>query len=191
MDLLRVWFVLYDLNLSLDIFTTDYVFLSLRTIPEILYLIKFFYVMRWSYLVGHILTTLILSPFLAWILKFSWNTTKEGVGVNSENLSMFIIVTLYMLFWMFLYFIISLFYCIIPILVYFAVFLILKWLKLDFRIAKGILITTMVLSIIIAFYLINDSTVIDDYMVQVYCGLAIVSGLFFKLKKFEIKNIKS
>lgn len=131
--------------------------------------------MRWSYLVGHILTTLILSPFLAWILKFSWNTIKEGIGVNNENLSMFIIVTLYMLFWMFLYFIISLFYCTIPILVYVAVFLILKWIKLDFRIAKGILITTMVLSIIIAFHLINDST-----LLTIICYRYIVDWLLFR-----------
>lgn len=38
--------------------------------------------MRWSYLVGHILTTFILSPFVAFLLKIISNILESG-EINS------------------------------------------------------------------------------------------------------------
>ncbi len=149
--------------------------------------------MRWSYLVGHILTTFILSPFVAFLLKIISNILESG-EINSfsgtdinQAMGGGIILGAFSIIWFFVYFYIAAFYSIIPIIIYIAVFFVLKLLKVDFRIAKGLLITTIVASIIMTFYLVNEETIIDNFLIQSYCGVAIVSGIFFKLKRFEYK----
>lgn len=149
--------------------------------------------MRWSYLVGHILTTFILSPFVAFLLKIISNILESG-EINSfsdtdinQVVGVGTMLGALSIFGFFIYFYIAAISSIIPIIIYIAVFFVLKLLKVDFRIAKGFLITTIVASIIMTFYLVNEETIIDNFLIQSYCGVAIVSGIFFKLKRFEYK----
>lgn len=149
--------------------------------------------MRWSYLVGHILTTFILSPFVAFLLKIISNILESGGTTTFADTDINQVVGVgtmlgaLSIFGFFIYFYIAAISSIIPIIIYIAVFFVLKLLKVDFRIAKGLLITTIVASIIMTFYLVNEETIIDNFLIQSYCGVAIVSGIFFKLKRFEYK----
>ena len=148
--------------------------------------------MRWSYLVGHILTTFILPPFVAFLLKIISNilesggtTTFAGTDIN-QVVGVGTMLGALSIFGFFIYFYIAAIYSIIPIIIYIAIFFVLKLLKIDFRIAKGLLITTTVASIIITFYVANKETITNNLLIQTYCGVAFVSGIFFKLKRFEI-----
>ena len=150
-------------------------------------------IMRWSYLVGHILITFILSPFLAFLLKIISNILESGGTITfadtdiNQAVGVGTMLGALSIFGFFIYFYIAVIYSIIPIIIYIAIFFVLKLLRLDFRIAKGLLITTIVASIIITFYVITEEeTIINNLLIQTYCGVAFVSGIFFKLKKFEI-----
>src|SRR5690606_41908524 len=88
--------------------------------------------MRWSYLLWHILTTFILSPFVAFLLKIISNILESG-EINSfsgtdinQAMGGGIILVAFSIIWFFVYFYIAAFYSIISIFIYIAVFFILK-----------------------------------------------------------------
>src|SRR5690606_37844096 len=147
-------------------------------------------IMRWSYLVGHILTTFILSPFVAFLLKIISNILESG-EINSfsgtdinQVVGVGTMLGALSIFGFFIYFYIAAISSIIPIIIYIAVFFVLKLLKFDFIIAKGLLITINVVIVTITFYVTNKDTIINNLLIQSYCGVALISGIFFKLKRF-------
>ena len=131
--------------------------------------------------------------FVAFLLKIISNILESGGTTTFADTDINQVVGVgtmlgaLSIFGFFIYFYIAAISSIIPIIIYIAVFFVLKLLKVDFRIAKGFLITTIVASIIMTFYLVNEETIIDNFLIQSYCGVAIVSGIFFKLKRFEYK----
>src|SRR5690606_32743998 len=123
-----------------------------------------------SYLVGHILTTFILPPFVAFLLKIISNilesggtTTFAGTDIN-QVVGVGTMLGALSIFGFFIYFYIAAIYSIIPIIIYIAIFFVLKLLKIDFRIAKGLLITTTVVSVTITFYVTNKETIINNLL---------------------------
>lgn len=158
---------------------------------ETLYLINSLCNMKWSYLVGHILTTFILSPLVAFLLKIISNILESGGTTSFANTDINQVVGVgtmlgaLSIFGFFIYFYIATIYSIIPIIIYCVIFYVLKQFKINFRIAKGLLITTIVASVIITFNNVSE-TIFDNLLMQTYCGVAIISGLLFKLKKLEI-----
>ncbi len=41
----------------------------------------------------------------------------------------------------------------------------------------------MLLCIMITFYVVLDTIVTEDFLLQTYCGVAIASGLFYKIRR--------
>jgi len=132
--------------------------------------------------------------FVAFLLKIISNILESGGTTTFADTDINQVVGVgtmlgaLSIFGFFIYFYIAAISSIIPIIIYIAVFFVLKLLKVDFRIAKGFLITTIVASVTITFYLVTEEeTIINNLLIQSYCGVAIVSGIFFKLKRFEYK----
>lgn len=141
--------------------------------------------MKWSYLIWNLTVTLFWSPILFWVLKLLWNFT--GSTLSFEGGRSEIIGTLFVVFFVKLFFFIGfysaiIFYSITPVLVYILVFCVLKKLELSIILSKGLLIITLLSCILITFYSVNGSTIFDDFLTLVFCGVGILSGIFFKLK---------
>lgn len=131
--------------------------------------------------------------FVAFLLKIISNILESGGTTTFADTDINQVVGVgtmlgaLSIFGFFIYFYIAAISSIIPIIIYIAVFFVLKLLKVDFRIAKGLLITTTVVSVTITFYVTNKETIINNLLIQTYCGVALISGIFFKLKRFEYK----
>ncbi|TDS53970.1 hypothetical protein [Myroides indicus] len=136
---------------------------------------------KWIYLVSYI-CIISLSPLIAGILKLLWNimgSFKSFAGVSLSDLWAIVWIYSFMFFLLFITTIIAFLFSIPGLLVYiFSFYTVVKW-EVPLVLAKIILILISLVSIIVTFYFVEGRL---NYIGQVYCGVAIVSGLFLKLK---------
>src|SRR5690606_21971564 len=145
--------------------------------------------MRWDYLFRHASTTFMLSPFLAWFLQHFYDVAETSIeALNVESGEAIIVIFFTVLFWLLIYFFLCFYYSIIPVIIYILVFCILGRFNINPYIVKGLLITTMLLCIMITFYVVLDTIVTEDFLLQTYCGVAIASGLFYKIRNLSSIN---
>lgn len=147
--------------------------------------------MRWSYLFLNIMITVSWSPIYACVSKvlkevFNSNPTMEGVTLS--GFMMLIIVFFYMLFFFILFYMATLFYAIIPVVVYTSVFLVLRWVKLPVVLSKIILVMTMLGCILITFYVITDFGKQEAFLIRSYCMIGVLSGLLLKLEERGVES---
>jgi hypothetical protein len=127
-------------------------------------------VYKWIYLVSYIYI-ISLSPLIAGILKLLWNIMqgpfKSFAGLSLSDLWTTVWIYSFVFFLLF-----------ITTIIAFSFYIVVKW-EVPPVLAKIILILISLVSIIVTFYFVEGGL---NYVGQVYCGVAVVSGLFLKLK---------